>query len=163
MPDLRTDFVRHNEWANMALIDACRSLTEEQLDATSAGTFGSIRSTLHHIVSAEGGYATRLGHEPSPKLAGDAPWPGLDGLVEMVRAAADALAVASLEASGRVIEVGPEHHRREVDAGVILVQASHHGTDHRSQIATILTNLGIEPPDLSSWDWGLASGRMRDA
>jgi uncharacterized damage-inducible protein DinB len=36
-----------------------------------------------------------------------------------------------------------------------------HGTEHRSQVATILTTLGIEPPELSGWEWGLASDRMR--
>jgi uncharacterized damage-inducible protein DinB len=36
-----------------------------------------------------------------------------------------------------------------------------HGTEHRSQVATILTTLGIEPPELSGWEWGLAAGKMR--
>jgi hypothetical protein len=42
------------------------------LDAAAEGTFGSIRD----IVSAEGAYAFRLGHEPEPRLQRDDPWPG---------------------------------------------------------------------------------------
>ena len=30
--------------------------------------------------------------------------------------------------------------------GIRLAQALHHGTDHRSQICTALTSLGVEPP-----------------
>jgi uncharacterized damage-inducible protein DinB len=60
MPELTTDFFRQNEWANLAMIRLCQSLTDEQLDATAVGTYGSIRNTLQHIVAAEAGYAFRL-------------------------------------------------------------------------------------------------------
>lgn len=159
MPDLPTDFFRQNEWANLTLLEACRGLTEEQLDATSTGTYGSIRDTLIHILSAEAGYARTLGREPSPRARYDDPWPGFDALVEMASAAADALVAVSKTESDRVVRTGDQ--RFDVEAGVILVQAFHHSTEHRSQINTILTTLGIEPPDLSSWDWGLAVDRMR--
>ncbi len=36
-------------------------------------------------------------------------------------------------------------------SGLILTQAINHATEHRAQIMTILTQLGIEPPDLSGW------------
>jgi uncharacterized damage-inducible protein DinB len=35
----------------------------------------------------------------------------------------------------------------------------HHGTDHRSQICTALTVLGIEPPAIDVWDYGDTVGR----
>ena len=47
-------------------------------------------------------------------------------------------------------------------AGIRLAQALHHGTDHRSQIATILTTLRIEPPDLDVWEFGRSEGRVED-
>jgi uncharacterized damage-inducible protein DinB len=46
--------------------------------------------------------------------------------------------------------------------GVRLAQALHHGTDHRSQICTALTSLGVEPPAIDVWDYGLANGRVTD-
>jgi uncharacterized damage-inducible protein DinB len=155
-----TDFYRQNEWANLTLIEACRPLHEAQLDATAEGTYGSIRDTLRHIVSAEAGYALRLGVEPSARLQRDDPWPGLDGLAEMVTAAADALAEAALGDPAAVIRGGSAEKPYDIEAVVILIQAFHHSTEHRSQICTVLTTLGIEPPELSSWDWGLATGRM---
>ena len=42
---------------------------------------------------------------------------------------------------------------REVPKTIILTQVINHATEHRSQIMTILTHLGIQPPDLSSWEY----------
>jgi uncharacterized damage-inducible protein DinB len=44
--------------------------------------------------------------------------------------------------------------------GIRLAQAIHHGTDHRSQICTALTTLGIEPPSIDVWDYGATNGRV---
>jgi uncharacterized damage-inducible protein DinB len=41
-----------------------------------------------------------------------------------------------------------------------LAQVLHHGTDHRSQICTALTTLGVDPPDIDAWDFGLQDGRV---
>jgi uncharacterized damage-inducible protein DinB len=45
--------------------------------------------------------------------------------------------------------------------GIRLAQVVHHGTDHRSQICTALTSLGIQPPELDVWDFGDTDGRVR--
>lgn len=44
--------------------------------------------------------------------------------------------------------------------GIRIAQALHHGTDHRSQICTALTRLGVEPPAIDVWDFGLQDGRV---
>ena len=41
-------------------------------------------------------------------------------------------------------------------------QALHHGTDHRSQICTALTTLGMEPPLIDVWDFGAEVGRVTE-
>jgi uncharacterized damage-inducible protein DinB len=43
---------------------------------------------------------------------------------------------------------------------VRLAQALHHGTDHRSQICSSLTSLGVEPPGIDVWEYGFANGRV---
>jgi uncharacterized damage-inducible protein DinB len=40
------DLFKQNLWANLLLLDACTNLSTEQLDATTGGTYGSIRVTL---------------------------------------------------------------------------------------------------------------------
>ena len=46
--------------------------------------------------------------------------------------------------------------------GIRLAQALHHGTDHRSQICTALTSLGVEPPSIDVWDYGETTGRVSE-
>jgi hypothetical protein len=36
---------------------------------------------------------------------------------------------------------------------LLLVQALHHGNDHRTEICTILTTNGFEGPDLDVWSY----------
>ena len=43
---------------------------------------------------------------------------------------------------------------------LFLLQAVNHGTEHRSQVATILTQLGVEPPEMDGWTYFFASGQM---
>ncbi len=46
-------------------------------------------------------------------------------------------------------------------AGIVLAQTLHHGNVHREQVCNVLTAQGLEPPDLSAWAFGYASGRMQ--
>jgi uncharacterized damage-inducible protein DinB len=50
----------------------------------------------------------------------------------------------------------------EAPLGIRLAQVIHHGTDHRSQICTALTNLGVEPPEIDVWDYAWSQGRLRE-
>ena len=42
---------------------------------------------------------------------------------------------------------------REVPKTIILNQVINHATEHRSQIMSIMTQIGIEPPDVSGWTY----------
>src|SRR5215472_17038786 len=44
---------QHSSWATRRLIDACRSLTPEQIEATTPGAMGSVLQTLNHVVNSE--------------------------------------------------------------------------------------------------------------
>ena len=44
--------------------------------------------------------------------------------------------------------------------GIGLAQALQHGNDHRSQICTALTTMGVDPPSIDVWDFGLQAGRV---
>jgi hypothetical protein len=45
---------------------------------------------------------------------------------------------------------------RAVPKTIILTQVINHATEHREQVKTILTQSGIEPPDLQSWAYYVA-------
>ena len=42
---------------------------------------------------------------------------------------------------------------RQVPKTIILNQAINHATEHRSQVMSIMTQIGLEPPDVSSWTY----------
>ena len=46
--------------------------------------------------------------------------------------------------------------------GIRLAQVLHHGSDHRGQICTALTSLGVEPPAIDVWDYGETIGRVTE-
>ena len=51
----------HNNWANQKIIEACSTLSDEQLDATPHSvTKGTIRETVLHLVGAQYSYLKTL-------------------------------------------------------------------------------------------------------
>ncbi|MEZ4503801.1 MAG: DinB family protein [Dehalococcoidia bacterium] len=161
MRDLIEDFYRQNEWANLRLIEVCRALTDDQLDATGPGAFGSIRDTLVHLVGAEAGNVRRLGGNPVHTLASrGAAWPGFDALEDVIRSSAEALIERARAVGGTAVVLEEGRARVEIEANVLLVQAINHSTEHRSQICTILTMLDALPSDgdegqtiVDAWAW----------
>jgi uncharacterized damage-inducible protein DinB len=61
-----------------------------------------------------------------------------------------------------VKDVDEDGYERDASMGIRLAQAPHHGTDHRSQICTAFTTLGVEPPGIDVWDFGVQAGRVVD-
>ena len=53
------EMFRYNAWANRALFEACRSLTEAQLDTHVPGISGSIRDLLMHIAGGQQTFVLR--------------------------------------------------------------------------------------------------------
>jgi uncharacterized damage-inducible protein DinB len=89
--------------------------------------------------------------------------PGLRAPIEADGKAWTALLAGAPEVDTVVTEVDPDDGiERDALIGIRLAQALHHGTDHRSQICTALTRVGIEPPDIDVWDYGLVAGRSVD-
>jgi uncharacterized damage-inducible protein DinB len=145
----------HHRWANLRLVDACRDLTDAQLDATVAGTYGSIRDTLMHVAGAEQRYLHRL-VDRTPTFHERDGWPGIDVLKDALDVTGQiCIAFADAEQEDALLETVYQGKPVTLQRSTILVQAITHATEHRSQIATILTHQGIEPPDVSSWTWGI--------
>jgi uncharacterized damage-inducible protein DinB len=82
----------------------------------------------------------------------------------METAAADWTAVLERQVDPDVVVTRrrPDGSQSHAPAGIRLAQAIHHGTDHRSQICTALTTLGIEPPLIDVWDYGAQDGRVSE-
>lgn len=158
---LLDDAFAHHVWASLRLIDTCLVLTPEQLDAAVPGTYGSIRETMRHFVGGDSYYLSHLTGDPAREI--DADHMGLRQLRDVMEADERTwieLLATDLEADAVVKDVDEDGYERDATIGIRLAQALHHGTDHRSQICTALTTLGVEPPGIDVWDFGVHAGRV---
>jgi uncharacterized damage-inducible protein DinB len=145
---------RHNRWANLALVELCAGLTDAQLDATLDGTFGSIRATLDHIARAERSYFSRISTGQRHPQGENEPLLSVAEVGEALGASGDGLiAWAERVQPADSVAVDWDGTPREVPKTVLLTQVINHATEHRAQIMAILTQLGVEPPELSGWEY----------
>jgi uncharacterized damage-inducible protein DinB len=156
-PVLETLF-RHHLWANLQLLELCSTLRDEQLQASAVGGYGSIIDTLQHMVRAERSYLSRISTGEPYRRPEDAPPLDFAEMAKWLRHSGEGLiewapkvqAADSVEIQwdNRGI-VGPI----QMPKAVLLTQAINHATEHRAQIMAILTQLGVEPPELDSWSY----------
>ena len=59
-----------------------------------------------------------------------------------------------------VVTDGDRGYRRDASRGVRIAQAIHHRDRSSGQICTALTTLGLEPPLIDVWAFGLQTGRV---
>jgi uncharacterized damage-inducible protein DinB len=163
--DLLVEFFKHNTMMNRRLVEACRGLSPEQLGTTATGTYGSIGATLVHIANAQEGYAARLLDTERPEMLPQEPFPGFEALAERFAHGDAQLEEAAQASQDRKVKVTGDDPPGTwwMPVSLYLLQAVNHGTEHRSQVATILTQLGIEPPEMDGWTYFFAIGHMVDA
>src|SRR3989475_8936553 len=161
--DLLVEFFRHNAMMNRRLVEACRELPPEQLGATATATDGSIGATLVHIANAQEGYAARLLDTERPERLPEDPFPGFEALAERFAHGDAQLEEAATQAGQdrKVPGTGDDPPGMWwMPVPLFLLQAVNHGTEPRSQVATILTPLGVDPPELDDWTSFFASGQL---
>ena len=152
--------MRHDVWATQMLLEKCRTLTNEQLQLTAPGTYGTIQKTFAHIVRANEGYLNTYGVIPQPFIELDAPLEEIASRLGRVRMAVEQLFKSKELDFDR--QIHDERRKIDMELWVPLVQFAHHGSDHRSQIGTILTHNGLEAPDLDVWTYAAAEGAIKD-
>ncbi len=155
MSESLVELFAHNVWANQRLFDACGDLTEAQLDATTPGTFGSIRNTLMHIVGAQDRVAAALAEaEPVDAIRERGAFPGISHLRDDARTSGEALiGLAARAQSGATVTTTWRGKAYTLPVWVLLAQAINHATEHRSQVSAMLTQLGVEPPAMDVWTY----------
>jgi uncharacterized damage-inducible protein DinB len=161
--DLIVEFMRHNTMMNERLVEACRGLTPEQLGATVVGTYGTIGATLVHTSNSQLGYAARVLDSERPPRIDEDPFPGFGVVAERFALGNARLEEAATRAGDdRTVRVTGDDPPGEwwMPVSLYLLQAVNHGTEHRSQVATILTQLGITPPEMDGWAYFFDSGHM---
>jgi uncharacterized damage-inducible protein DinB len=145
---------RHNLWANTRLFEVCAHLSDEQLDASVTGGYGSIRDTMQHIVTSERSYLQRITTGQPYRRPQGAPPLTMAEMQESIRTSGEGFIVAAPNVQARdSVAVDWEGAPRSVPCTILLTQAINHATEHRSQITAVLTHLGVEPPSLDGWTY----------
>jgi len=152
----------HHVWATTRLIDACLGLSAEELATTVPGTRGPIDETLRHIVVSDAFDLFVLTGDRAFDID-EAPMTLAEARGRMGRNGSGwaEYISRSLDPDEIVLEVDPtDGFQRWAPIGFRLAGVLNHGTDHRSQVCTAVTSLGLEPPKVDVFDFGLQTGRI---
>lgn len=163
MNELLHDLVAHNAWATRTLLTTCSELDAGQLAARIPGSFGDIRETFEHFIIAERWYLYHLTRDmPDPNR------PDSDLSMAEIRERLDELDPIWQQMLAEPIDCdrwiradGDEDNTFEFTAGVVIAQIFNHANEHREQICAILTEIGIQPPEIDGWNYSAAAGRGR--
>src|SRR3954453_19581146 len=151
---MKTDVIRmmydYNTWANERILAKAAELTPAQFVAPGSASYSSVRDTLVHTMWAQWNWLVRWRSEPNP--------PGFDP--------ADYPDAATLGARGGEIDRQTHAFVAKVDDAALdaicryannqgapmayplwhlMLHQVNHGTQHRSEVATILTEYGHSP------------------
>ncbi|MCB0076665.1 MAG: DinB family protein [Anaerolineales bacterium] len=149
----------HNAWANQQIVDGCLALSDAQLDAKPASaTMGTIRETLLHIAFAQQRYLSYLTEPDAARRATVAHVDWATVGPSLAASSQRLVALLQQERSRATIETVDQHR---VEPRVIWLQAINHATEHREQIKSMMSALGIEPPAIDGWDFGFVTGALR--
>jgi len=142
----------HNNWANEKIIQACYALSDEQLDIEpQSATRGTVRRTLLHLVHSQLGYLSLLTLPLDQRLDTA---PAFAELQESARKSGEGLLAL---ARGEQTPFQPRLQTKDgfyTEPWVVMLQVINHATEHREQIKSMLSALGVIPPDIDGWDYG---------
>jgi uncharacterized damage-inducible protein DinB len=149
----------HNNWANIQIIQACSALSNEQLDAEPhSATKGTIRTTLSHLINSEQNYLSQL-MRMEPRFD----WPSLPDFAEVRQAASmtgEGFIALIRNESSKSLKTKFQKDGYSIDPWVVMVQAINHSTEHREQIKSMLSALGITPPRIDGWAYGRVANAL---
>src|SRR5262245_35149900 len=137
-------------WANARLITVVSKLTPEEFTREAAGSYGSIRNTLVHAMSAEWGWLERCGGAARGEKLNPADYPTADSIErtwkKVERSMRDLLDSLTDHDLSRTVEfsLGGEP-KRVMRVGQLLHHAANHSVHHRGQVALLLRSIGHPP------------------
>jgi len=154
------ELLRYNAWANGALLAACASLTDAQLDHRLTVTSGSTRELLLHLVGGQQTFALRTkGRQHEGELDRESAWPGVAALQEIATATnRELIEIAERLDPAAEVDLPYMESAYRYPTRFFLAHAVTHGVEHRTEIKANLADLGIATPDLDAWAYGEAAG-----
>ena len=150
------DAFAHHVWATLRLVDTCLALSPQQLETAVPGTYGSILDTLRHSIGSDAwDLFVATGDRTSLIDEGDMDLSELRAAMESHGPAWSRLVAQDLDPDAVLDEVDDnDGYERHIAMGIQLAGVLQHGADHRSQVCTTLTSLGVAPPVIDLLKFG---------
>jgi uncharacterized damage-inducible protein DinB len=162
--------VRYSAWANQRVLDACSTLTEQELNRDLNISHSNIFSTLQHIcdgervwldclTTTEPGGSWRLPMSPAPPLPLDdmrKRWPALwKGYMEWLESISEE-DHSEMNLNRELIVQLPDGLEPRLARWKILSHVLDHSTFHRGQVVGKFRSLGKQPPAINRMDFLLS-------
>jgi uncharacterized damage-inducible protein DinB len=154
---LRTMY-RYTGWANRRLLDAAGALTPEQLLEPGVAGRGSVRDTLLHMIGTHRGWlswwdGSLSAMEAYGQKLDPADYPDIAAIrrawAEVEQQTLAFVSGLQDDEVGRVLGIDmPNGARWEKTLWGMMLHVANHGTQHRSEVAAMLTGFGHSPGDL---------------
>lgn len=151
---MQTDLIRtyygYHTWANECILTKVAELTNEQFVAPGSASFSSIRDTLVHTMWAQWNWLLRWRGEANPPRLDPTDYPDLATVrthwAEIDRETRAFVAgVDDTALDGICRYVNSQNQPMAYPLWQQMLHQVNHGTQHRSEIAVILTEYGHSP------------------
>ncbi|NLF52784.1 MAG: hypothetical protein GX577_16780 [Leptolinea sp.] len=146
-------YYRYNTWANNRILDTVALLDEDQYRANSNPSFGSVHNTLVHIMSAQWIWLSRwIGSSPKSHLD-----PATFSDLNEIRTRWNEIEsntqrfitrTTEEEIGGSIFFMNSQNQKKIYPLWQLMMHQVNHATQHRSEIALILTCFNHSPGDL---------------
>jgi uncharacterized damage-inducible protein DinB len=148
----------YNDWANLILADSAARLDDPAYRRDFGQAWGSVHGTLAHLAAADAVWMGRWQGTSLPLKSGDDYATLADLRQDWERIMADRRAFVESLTSEKL--EAPISYVRKSDnkpfSEPLWAQMAHvanHGTDHRSHLSIMLTEMGFAPPPLDLIEW----------
>lgn len=137
-------------WANRKLLSVIAGMAPEQFTKPVGGSYGSVRNTLVHVLSAEWGWLDRCGGYPRGPALKPEDYPDVQSLIktwtEVEASLRSFLTTLTDEDIERIVEFkNPQGETRAMKLGELMQHGANHAVHHRGQVALLVRELGFVP------------------
>lgn len=147
--------IHHDSWATGLMLDACKGLTDEQLDQEFEMGLGTLRKTLTHNLGAMRGWSDMLAERDWQPRVEEQPPMSIDQLRALHQEIADDF--ASLARNHPLDEIVTRDRWGKAYSftrGQILTHVYTHSVHHRAQALNMMRHLGadgVTPSSVMLW------------
>ena len=150
MKDDFASLFAYNRWADIRVLDACRTLSPEQYVAEPSPGWSSVRSTVAHLAIVTEGWLRGVAGESVENVTTEEELPTVDDAWKLLSRAYeivdDLLPTLSPERLATPQTLSSRGRTAILPPWVVLRHLVNHATYHRGQVASKLRRLGVEPP-----------------